>query len=109
MLTVSNQMGDRLKSLHRQARRSEARRAREELGREDKGTKRDGDDFSFSKKSESPRKRDKNRRHVQDWLDGLVDSEKEDEDSYELASTSSVYAEDVSNATELNVIDQYTR
>lgn len=114
MLSVSNQMGDRLKLLHRQARKSEAHRAREGLGGEDKDMKRDGEKgFWNSERSKSARKSDRNRRHVQRWLDGLVDSDKEEEEeeenSYELASTSSVYPEDAANATELNIIDQYAR
>lgn len=109
MLSVSNQMGDRLKLLHRQARRSEARRAREGSGREDNGMKHDGEEFSNFERSRSTRKSDRNRRYVQRWLDSLVDSDREEENLYELASTSSVYPEDTANATELNVIDQYAR
>ena len=103
MLSVSNQIGDQLKLLYRQA-RSEARK-RERLGGGAEATK-SGDPSSSLRKSESSRVRDRNISYVQNWLDDLVIRQ---EDSYELATTSSVYPEDAANATELSVIDQYTR
>ena len=103
MLRVSNQIGDQLKLLYRQA-RSEARK-KERLGGGAEATK-SGDPSSSLRKSESSRIRDRNISYVQNWLDDLVIRQ---EDSYELATTSSVYPEDAANATELSVIDQYTR
>ena len=97
MLHVSDQMGGKLKSLHREA-RSETRR--QKFG---EATNESQNKSDKSKKSPGPSEGGRNL--VQGWLKELVDSGYED--SQELTSPSSVYSDDTTRATVSDFVNQY--
>ena len=102
MLRMSDEMGGKLKSLHRQA-RTEGRRER--LGEAVTKSKTEGRQATSQTNEESSGPNEGHKRFVQGWLEEVVDSGYED--SHELTSASSVYSDHAANTTELEIIERY--